>query len=68
LRGNGAARIGACTLYTAQKTGVTMSVQESDMFKALSTVMDPDLNIDVVKAGMVKNLKIDGGKVASRSS
>lgn len=41
-----------------------MSVQESDIFKALSTVMDPDLNQDVVKAGMVKNLKIDGGKVS----
>lgn len=41
-----------------------MSVQESDVFKALSTVMDPDLNQDVVKAGMVKNLKIDGGAVS----
>ncbi|MCU0697894.1 MAG: Mrp/NBP35 family ATP-binding protein [Myxococcaceae bacterium] len=41
-----------------------MSVQESDILKALSTVMDPDLNQDVVKAGMVKNLRIDGGKVS----
>lgn len=40
-----------------------MSVQEADILKALSTVMDPDLNQDVVKAGMVKNLKIDGGAV-----
>ncbi|MBE2250877.1 MAG: Mrp/NBP35 family ATP-binding protein [Myxococcus sp.] len=41
-----------------------MSVQESDILKALSTVMDPDLNTDVVKAGMVKNLRVDGGKVS----
>lgn len=41
-----------------------MSVQESDVLKALSTVIDPDLNLDVVKAGMVKNLKIDGGAVS----
>ncbi len=41
-----------------------MSVQETDLLKALSTVMDPDLNTDIVKAGMVKNLKIDGGKVS----
>jgi ATP-binding protein involved in chromosome partitioning len=41
-----------------------MSVQESDILEALSTVMDPDLNQDVVKAGMVKNLRIEGGKVS----
>jgi ATP-binding protein involved in chromosome partitioning len=41
-----------------------MSVQESDILKALSTVMDPDLNQDVVKAGMVKNLRIEGAKVS----
>lgn len=41
-----------------------MSVQESDVLQALSTVMDPDLNQDVVKAGMVKNLRIAGGAVS----
>jgi ATP-binding protein involved in chromosome partitioning len=41
-----------------------MSVQESDILRALSTVMDPDLNQDVVKAGMVKNLRIEGAKVS----
>ncbi|MBL8917464.1 MAG: Mrp/NBP35 family ATP-binding protein [Myxococcaceae bacterium] len=41
-----------------------MSVQESDVLKALSTVIDPDLNLDVVKAGMVKDLKIDGSTVS----
>jgi ATP-binding protein involved in chromosome partitioning len=30
----------------------------------MSTVMDPDLNVDVVKAGMVKDLKISGSDVA----
>ncbi|MCA2980798.1 MAG: Mrp/NBP35 family ATP-binding protein [Myxococcaceae bacterium] len=41
-----------------------MSVQETDILAALSTVMDPDLNQDVVKAGMVKNLRIEGGRVS----
>jgi ATP-binding protein involved in chromosome partitioning len=41
-----------------------MSVQESDILQALSTVMDPDLNTDVVKAGMVKNLRVEGGRVS----
>jgi ATP-binding protein involved in chromosome partitioning len=43
-----------------------MSVQERDVLAAMSTVMDPDLNMDVVKAGMVKDLKIDGGSVQLR--
>lgn len=33
------------------------------MLAAMATVMDPDLNTDIVKAGMVKDLRIDGGKV-----
>jgi ATP-binding protein involved in chromosome partitioning len=33
---------------------------------ALSKVMDPDLNIDVVKAGMVKDLKITGDSLSVR--
>lgn len=40
-----------------------MSVQERDVLAAMSTVMDPDLNQDIVKAGMVKGLKIDGSFV-----
>jgi ATP-binding protein involved in chromosome partitioning len=43
-----------------------MSVQERDVLAAMSTVMDPDLNTDVVKAGMVKDLKIDGASVSLR--
>lgn len=43
-----------------------MSVQESDVLAAMSTVMDPDLNQDLVTAGMVKDLQIDGGKVKFR--
>lgn len=43
-----------------------MSVQERDVLAAMSTVMDPDLNMDVVKAGMVKDLKIEGGFVKLR--
>lgn len=43
-----------------------MSVQERDVLAAMSTVMDPDLNMDVVKAGMVKDLHIDGGAVRLR--
>jgi ATP-binding protein involved in chromosome partitioning len=41
-----------------------MSVQEQDVLAAMSTVMDPDLNIDVVRAGFVKDLKISGGAVS----
>ena len=43
-----------------------MSVQERDVLAAMSTVMDPDLNQDIVKAGMVKDLKIDGSFVQLR--
>ena len=35
-----------------------MSVQERDVLSALSTVMDPDLNQDIVKAGFIKDLKM----------
>jgi ATP-binding protein involved in chromosome partitioning len=43
-----------------------MSVHERDVLAAMSTVMDPDLNQDIVKAGMVKDLRIEGGHVALR--
>ena len=41
-----------------------MSIKEADVLKAMATVMDPDLGIDVVKAGMVKDVQIDGGRVS----
>ena len=41
-----------------------MSVQERDVLAAMSKVMDPELHIDLVTAGMVKDLKIDGGKIS----
>ncbi|NJL72762.1 MAG: iron-sulfur cluster assembly protein, partial [Candidatus Competibacteraceae bacterium] len=47
--------------YVFRKSGLT----ESDVKKALSTVMDPDLNIDVVSLGFISEIQIEGGKVAS---
>ncbi|HEY1087763.1 MAG TPA: iron-sulfur cluster carrier protein ApbC [Archangium sp.] len=44
----------------------TMSVQERDVLAAMSTVMDPDLNQNLVQAGMVKDLRIEGGSVKLR--
>jgi ATP-binding protein involved in chromosome partitioning len=41
-----------------------MSVQERDVLAAMSKVMDPDLNVDIVTAGFVKDLKISGGDVS----
>jgi ATP-binding protein involved in chromosome partitioning len=43
-----------------------MSVQEKEVLAAMSTVMDPDLNQNLVQAGMIKDLKIDGGLVKLR--
>lgn len=40
-----------------------MSVSEREVLSALSQVMDPELNIDLVRAGMVKDLRVDGGTV-----
>jgi ATP-binding protein involved in chromosome partitioning len=39
-------------------------VTESQVLDALSSVMDPDLNRDIVSLGFVKSLRIDGGAVA----
>ena len=44
--------------------GVTMPT-EKDVLAALSTVMDPELNVSLVQAGMVKSVRIDGGRVAA---
>jgi ATP-binding protein involved in chromosome partitioning len=41
-----------------------MSIQESDVLAAMSKIMDPDLNVDIVTAGFVKDLKIQGGDVS----
>ncbi|CAN5347537.1 Mrp/NBP35 family ATP-binding protein [soil metagenome] len=38
-------------------------LNEEQIRKALSTVMDPDLNIDVVTLGMISDVKITGTKV-----
>ena len=38
-------------------------LSEEQIRKALSTVMDPDLNIDVVTLGMISDVKITGSKV-----
>src|SRR5579871_3811485 len=40
-----------------------MSVAEKDILQALSKVMDPELNIDLVRAGMVKDLRLSGNQV-----
>ncbi|MBI2345890.1 MAG: Mrp/NBP35 family ATP-binding protein [Deltaproteobacteria bacterium] len=39
-------------------------VAESQVLDALRTIIDPDLGKDIVTLGFVKDLKIDGGKVA----
>lgn len=40
-----------------------MSVTEKDVLAALGEVMDPELNIGLVQAGMVKDIRISGGTV-----
>lgn len=39
-------------------------VTDADVLKALSHVKDPELHKDLVSLGMVKDLKIDGGRVS----
>ncbi len=41
-----------------------MSIQESDLLKALQSVIDPETGHDLVATRQVKNLRIDGGDVA----
>lgn len=41
-----------------------MMIQKETILKALSTVYDPDLGKDLVTLGMIRDLKIDGKKVA----
>ncbi len=40
------------------------SEQHNEVLKALSTIMDPDLNRNIVDLGFIKDLEIDGGRVA----
>jgi ATP-binding protein involved in chromosome partitioning len=42
------------------------AVAEKDVLAALSKVNDPELNRDLVSAGMIKNLVVDGGSVKVR--
>ena len=39
-------------------------VSENAVLEALKVVKDPDLNQDIVTLGFIKNLRIEGGKVA----
>ena len=39
-------------------------IDEGAVLDALKVVRDPDLNRDIVSLGFVKNLSVDGGKVA----
>ena len=39
-------------------------LSEKSVKKALSTVMDPDLNQDIVSLGMISEIKIEGSKVS----
>jgi ATP-binding protein involved in chromosome partitioning len=38
---------------------------EKDVLARLSTVMDPELNVSLVQAGMVKSVRVDGGRVSA---
>jgi ATP-binding protein involved in chromosome partitioning len=39
-------------------------VTQEQVIAALSTVMDPDLHVDIVSLGMISDVKINGGKVS----
>src|SRR3954470_1027775 len=41
-----------------------MAVEQAPVLEALKVVRDPDLNRDIVSLGFIKDLKIDGGRVA----
>ena len=41
-----------------------MQVEQGSVLEALKAVRDPDLHRDIVSLGFVKDLKIDGGRVA----
>ena len=41
-----------------------MQVDQKNVLEALKIVNDPDLHRDIVSLGFIKNLDIDGGRVA----
>lgn len=41
-----------------------MALEQAQILQALSSVTDPDLHKDIVKLGFVKDMSIDGGRVA----
>jgi ATP-binding protein involved in chromosome partitioning len=41
-----------------------MALEHTQILQALSAVKDPDLHKDIVKLGFVKDLSVDGGRVA----
>src|SRR6266404_8847017 len=41
-----------------------MQVEQAKVLEALKVVTDPDLHRDIVSLGFIKDLKIDGGRVA----
>jgi ATP-binding protein involved in chromosome partitioning len=41
-----------------------MAVEQAPVLEALKVVRDPDLNRDIVSLGFIKDLRIDGGRVA----
>ncbi len=43
-----------------------MPVTEAEVRRALSSVMDPDLGIDIVSLGFLKHVGIEGGRVSLR--
>lgn len=48
----------------ANVTGQVMTIDSSQVLKALSTVIDPDLGRDLVTLNMVKDVEVDGDRVA----
>lgn len=46
-----------------ESKGERSKVQESDVMKALATVIEPELHRDLVSLNMIRNLKIDGDSV-----
>src|SRR5512144_1168232 len=41
-----------------------MPVDQASVLEALKVVRDPDLNRDIVSLGFIKDLRVDGGRVA----
>src|SRR3954471_23231550 len=41
-----------------------MAVEQAPVLEALKVVRDPDLNRDIVSLGFIKDLRVDGGRVA----